>query len=445
MKPKELLVYVEDQYCGVLREDNRGKHSFEYDISVANPPQISLSMPVRSEPWTGIAVEAYIDGILPDSRDMRQRIANLYGVNANNPFALLTAVGLDCAGGIQFVLPENAENFRQESQLRPIDDKHIAERLRAISAARGPSWQIDDEHWSLNGAQDKIALQFNNGKWYEALGSAATTHIIKPGIDGLHEQAFNEYICMQTLHSLGIPVATSQFHIFDGLPAIVSTRWDRARISDDQGGTIITRIHQEDMCQATSHMTSEKYQTDGGPSAIEIFKCIQDNDLGEDSSTLFLIALILNFLMGGIDSHAKNYAILEPAGKRPTLAPLYDIASIYAYEPLRKQRKLAMSIGGEYNYKRIDLRHWRNMSDAVSSDMFEFAKFFLQQYALLLPDAFHQTSLHALEQPALQLTDQPANDISLENRKILVQRIQAGINAQCDRVLGWFGKPAMEF
>lgn len=49
-KPKELLVFVEDHYCGVLREDSRGKHSFVYDMATTNPPQLSLSMPVRSEP-----------------------------------------------------------------------------------------------------------------------------------------------------------------------------------------------------------------------------------------------------------------------------------------------------------------------------------------------------------------------------------------------------------
>ena len=74
-KPKELLVYVEDHYCGVLREDSRGKHSFVYDMATTNPPQLSLSMPVRSEPWTGKPVEVYIDGILPDSRDTRQYIS----------------------------------------------------------------------------------------------------------------------------------------------------------------------------------------------------------------------------------------------------------------------------------------------------------------------------------------------------------------------------------
>ena len=54
----------------------------------------------------------------------------------------------------------------------------------------------------------------------------------------------------------------------------------------------------------------------------------------------------------------KNYAILEPVGAAPTLAPLYDVTSMFPYDTQRKQRKLVMSIGSEYNYARIELRHW---------------------------------------------------------------------------------------
>ncbi len=67
---------------------------------------LSLSMPVRGEAWSGRPVEAYIDGLLPDSMDVRTRIGNLYGVSPRNPFALLSAVGMDCGGAVQFITEE---------------------------------------------------------------------------------------------------------------------------------------------------------------------------------------------------------------------------------------------------------------------------------------------------------------------------------------------------
>lgn len=91
------------------------------------PGQLSLSMPRRAAPWKGIAVEAYIDGILPDDPAVRQRIAHLHDVNARNPFSLLTAVGLDCGGGVQFI-PEKSDSLITE-MITPISKEQIGQRL----------------------------------------------------------------------------------------------------------------------------------------------------------------------------------------------------------------------------------------------------------------------------------------------------------------------------
>lgn len=432
MKTKTLIVFLEGQRIGVLAEDRTGYHTFSYDSP--NSASLSLCLPPRMEPWSGKPVEAFIDGVLPDDHAMRQRIARRYAVNANNPFSLLTAIGLDCAGGAQFVLPEQAETFQRNETLRPITEEAIKQRLIAISDDRQATWQGVDEHWSLNGAQDKIALRLQDGQWFEALGSAATTHIIKPGIITLHEQAFNEYVCMATIAALNVPASISEFRLFDGMPAIVSTRWDRKTEHID-GHTHIRRIHQEDLCQATGHTTAEKYQTHGGPGATELINTMRFNGLGEDSIGMFHIALILNFLMAGSDAHAKNYAILEPVGEQPRLAPLYDVASMFAYDTLRKQRKLAMSIGGEYNWERIELRHWQRLADSTRPEDFEVIQILLSLYASRLPEVFADTAHAALEHSQRLLH---ADEATQANRTRLVARIQEGIITQCARVRRWF-------
>lgn len=106
MKIKALDVLLNGRHIGVLREEPTGKHTFTYDSDAPNAMPLSLSMPRKAEPWSGNPIEAYIDGILPDDPAIRQRIGRLYGVNPRNPFALLTAVGLDCGGGVQFVVPD---------------------------------------------------------------------------------------------------------------------------------------------------------------------------------------------------------------------------------------------------------------------------------------------------------------------------------------------------
>lgn len=182
-------------------------------------------------------------------------------------------------------------------------------------------------------------------------------------------------------------------------------------------------------------MTAEKYQSDGGPGAIDIINCLRNNDLDEANVTLFHIALILNFLMAGTDAHAKNYAVLEPVGQRPRLAPLYDIASMFAYTTQRKQRKLAMSIGGEYNYERIELRHWQRLAAATRSNDFNMLQLLLYRYATLLPDAFHDAGAQALALSRDALGAEPATQ---HDREQLINRIQQGIGTQCAQVLKWF-------
>ena len=142
--------------------------------------------------------------------------------------------------------------------------------------------------------------------------------------------------------------------------------------------------------------------------------------------------------MAGTDAHAKNSATLEPAGESPMLAPLYDIASLFPYDTQRKQRKLAMSIGREYNYERIELRHWDRFAAAIiqacKSDDSEFIHFALQHYAEKLPQAFRATA-----EEEMQLVDgMDRSGQSSQQRRQLIERIQHGIDRQCERVMRWF-------
>jgi serine/threonine-protein kinase HipA len=88
----------------------------------------------------------------------------------------------------------------------------------------------------------------------------------------------------------------------------------------------------------------------------------------EDVST-FLDALILNWLIGGTDAHAKNYSILIGAGGVIRLAPLYDVASIFAYPNVDPRKaKLAMKIGDQYQILDIGIPQWRKLAANVRVD-----------------------------------------------------------------------------
>jgi serine/threonine-protein kinase HipA len=40
----------------------------------------------------------YFNGLLPESEYIRKNIAIMFGINANSDFAILEAIGHDCAG-----------------------------------------------------------------------------------------------------------------------------------------------------------------------------------------------------------------------------------------------------------------------------------------------------------------------------------------------------------
>ena len=72
---------------------------------------------------------------------------------------------------------------------------------------------------------------------------------------------------------------------------------------------------------------------------------------GDDAWT-FARAIMLNWIIGGTDAHAKNFSMLIGAAGRARLAPLYDMASTlpYGFDPMKL--KMATRIGGKYRWKR---------------------------------------------------------------------------------------------
>jgi hypothetical protein len=135
---------------------------------------------------------------------------------------------------------------------------------------------------------------------------------------------------------------------FEDVTTIAVTRYDRIRRAEARGETLTYRVHQEDFCQALRVHPSLKYQNQGGPSPKAIVDLLRANVPGprhdRDLAT-FLDALILNWLIGGTDAHAKNYSILIGGGGLVRPAPLYDLASVLAYADVDPRKAmLAMKV-----------------------------------------------------------------------------------------------------
>lgn len=411
----ELIVFMDGRQMGNLIQ-KQGRLAFTYSddwrgADGAYP--LSTSMPLISKDHGHREVTAFLWGLLPDNEQVLQRWARSFQVSARNPFALLSHVGEDCAGAVQFVKIDRVPTFLEETGDNAVEwlsEKEIGNRLTALKqdagAGRSPR---DIGQFSLAGAQPKTALYYDGRKWGIPHGRMPTTHILKPPTDEFDGFAENEHLCLQLAATLGLSAARSTVQAFDGATAIVIERYDRRRVTDivaerlraaekaelharaamdagdivfadrlflqasnlkEQGRILyetspvsVLRAHQEDFCQALSILPVNKYQNDGGPGSTEMIAHLRAHAADPKDSARDVLRLvdaqIFNWLIGGADAHGKNYAMLIGAGGRVRLAPLYDIASILAY-PDHDPRKvnLAMKIGDEYRLSKITGSEW---------------------------------------------------------------------------------------
>jgi serine/threonine-protein kinase HipA len=395
-----LVMVMGGQRIGeVFQESNRLRllYDSQWRLRLRATP-VSLSMPLGLQEHGDEVVRPFLWGLLPDNQSVLERWGREYHISPRNPFALLQHVGEDCAGAVQFVLPQRFDPIaRREGGVRWVSDAWVAEKIKLLRS--DPSaWHLSREtgRFSLAGAQAKTAILYDpvNDAWGEPFGAVPTTHIIKPAISGLDDHDLNEHLCLTAARSAGITAANSAIHAFAGERVIVVERYDRTRRPE---GTV-ERIHQEDFCQATGTDPTGKYQSEGGPSPERIVQVLRESVrpvLAADRDIAsFVNALAFNWIAAGTDAHAKNYSLLL-AGSQVRLAPLYDLASALPYEDMYAPKlKMAMKIGGEYRAAAVTGRHWRKFAEAAGLDP-ETVVAQVVRLAEQLPAAF----AHAAEDP----------------------------------------------
>lgn len=367
----ELIALLDGNEVGRVRSDARGRLTFVYDNEWRNAEgayPLSLSMPLAAEEHGPAAIQAFLWGLLPDNEQVLERWAKKFQVSARNVFALISNVGEDCAGAVQFVTPDRLEALKtgKDDKIEWLDEPELANRLQALREDHA-AWRLprDTGQFSLAGAQPKTALVLKDNKWGIPSGRIPTTHILKPPTGNFDGHAENEHICLQLARELGLPAAETKVMRFENEIAIVVERYDRHASGND-----IIRVHQEDICQAMGILPTKKYQNEGGPTPSDVIELLRtySTDREADLET-FVSALGFNWLIGGSDAHAKNYSLLLASGPHVRLAPLYDIASILPYDHVDQRKvKLAMKVGGEYKLDQIALRQWQKFAREMRAD-----------------------------------------------------------------------------
>lgn len=367
-----LAVFLNNRRVGRLDKQPGGAVAFAYDeewLAWEHALPVSLSMPLREERYTGAKVDAVFDNLLPDAEHIRRRVAERVGAEGIDAYSLLSAIGRDCVGALQFLPFDDDHGGDDDPAPTPLDDDDVARLIAGL--ARAPlgvdAGEDADFRISVAGAQEKTALLRQEGRWFRPHGRTPTTHILKPQIGAvesaggtidLSNSVENEYYCLTLLRLFGLDTANVEIAEFGGRKVLVVERFDRLHTNDGR----LIRLPQEDCCQALSVPPSRKYQSEGGPGIVEIAGLLKGTDRPADDQRALLKSQLLFWLIGAPDGHAKNFSVFLAPGGRYRLTPFYDVLTgqpAHDAGQIRRNRfKLAMSVGGHYRMDEVAGRHF---------------------------------------------------------------------------------------
>jgi serine/threonine-protein kinase HipA len=355
---KILSVRMYGEHIGNLEQTPTGKMQFTYAPNAKY--ELSIGMPTQEQAYDEIRTEAYFGGLLPEGELARKKIGQRFGVNHNNSFALLKAIGYDCAGAVS--LHSIAEKQKMLITDFPLKgriflanelDKHIQD-LPQKPLFLG----VEGLRLSLAGAQAKAAVCLIDDKIALPLNGCPTTHILKPAIKGYDGIIQNKYMCLKIADRIGLTVPKVQIRWTKETPYLLIERYDRI-IKNDK----VSRIHQEDFCQASGFVTAKKYQNDGGPSFQTCFDLLRNTGQPVKDRNNLALLMVFNYFIGNTDAHGKNFSLLHH-DNFIQMAPVYDVLCTSIYDKLAK--KMAMKIGGYYEIDKIFPRHWERECQEIS-------------------------------------------------------------------------------
>jgi len=383
-KRKALGIWMNGLQVGTWAQEPTGEPVFAYSpgwLAQSEARPLSLSMPLRtSSPYRGSVVEGWFDNLLPDSREIRQRMQSRFHAASARAFDLLAEIGRDCVGAVQLLpegqVPEDIRRIRGEE----LTESDVATLLRATPLV-GAGDEASDFRISLAGAQEKTALLWHEGGWQRPLGATPTTHIFKLPLGrvgnfqgDLTTLVENEWLCSRIVAAYGLPIAGAEIGVFEDQKALIVERFDRRLASD---GSHLLRLPQEDLCQALDVPPSLKYEADGGPGVRPIMDLLLGSRIAEQDRRMFMKAQVVFWLLCATDGHAKNFSVaIEPEG-RFRLTPLYDVISVWplighgAQQLALEKARMAMaaiSKNRHYRWNDIRPRHWLSTAQACGFD-----------------------------------------------------------------------------
>ncbi len=202
------------------------------------------------------------------------------------------------------------------------------------------------------------------GRMHLPKGNSPSTHVLKFESSRFKNVSLYEAFTTELASACGLACARNQLLQTEPRPCLLSERFDRVVHENS-----ITRLHQEDFCQALGRPSRQKYEKDEGPNLGECAALVSriSDQVTSDRQQLMQWQAF-NALAGCADGHAKNISLLYDEYGGARLSPFYDLICTQAIEGV--SHHLAFSVGGETETGQMLPEHWMRLAEqcGVSQD-----------------------------------------------------------------------------
>jgi len=409
-----LNVWFEHQLVGYLWRNSIDYIGFRYDESwlLSDGFPVSRMLPLQTDefaPEHGVA-HRFFANLLPEGGARENVVRNLK--LSNTDFDLLRAIGGECAGALS-VLPVEQEPSR-EYRFNQLSIAELSQMVTRRGQVFGNQPQAERPRLSLAGAQDKCAVMFYESNYFNPVGDAPSTHILKFESPEYRNLPVYEVFTSSLAKLIGLPVVEIELCSVKYKQYAHITRYDRLIQADGR----IKRIHQEDFCQALGYSHTKKYQHDGGPGFAQCLTMLRNNSDDPASDVQNLLKWqIFNVLAGNSDGHAKNLSLLYLPDGIIRLTPFYDLICTRAID--RIDANLAFAVGNQSNPANVTRDNWIEFAkecDVGSRYLVTLVRATADSLMKRLPEARQEFEQRYGSTPALQ-------------------RIEKIVKGQCNRAI----------
>ena len=342
-------MYLGDELVAEVHTPRTGKMTLTYRTEVVDRLEagdlvLSAALPLRAERFAPSEAAPFLEGLLPDGW-ARAGLERRFDVHRVDSFSLLAALGRECAGAVSLV-PQGESWPPVEQALVALTEADVAARLAALDD--DPFGVDDDTRVTLAGLPWKLPLTISpDGSWAAPTAGRPSTYLLRPEPADRKGLVVTEAWALEVMRSAGLRVVDAEATTIEGRDVLVVCRHDRAIGADGQ----VTRIHQEDCCQALGAARPERTEQAGGPRLTEVAELAGDLSSDPASDLVHLFEWVVSCLVfGKVDASARDLSLLYANGGCE-LAPVTSMAGTADYAD--RPRQMAMTVGGIDDLDRI--------------------------------------------------------------------------------------------